>query len=245
MGPKFAKTVFQLVHQYPFTLSLDGSNDKEEQKLVPLTVRVFDNDLGMVQSKFLSMCLCNQGTAATCFEKVEEVFISHNIPWPNCIALSVDSASVNIGRYNSIKTRLEVKNPSVYTLGCPCHFIHNTAHAASKKLEGASGFDVEELAFTTTVAVKKKLTFRSVKTIAAPSCVIVFALSSARGVSRICAIIVYFQPFLRTRICASVCTISPDRSRVRSVSVRVIMAYSTYKKQRILYLYSQGYRLFS
>ena len=54
--------------------------------------------------------------------------------------------------------------------------------------------------------------------------------------------LLYFRPFLRTRICASVRTISPDRSRVRSVSVRVKMVYSTYKKQRILYLYSQGYR---
>ena len=146
LGPEFAKTVFQLVQQQPFTLSLNGSNDKEEQKLVPLTVRVFDNDLGMVKSKFLSMCLCNEGTAATYFEKVEEVFVSHDIPWSNCIALSVDSTSVNIGRHNSIKSRLEVKNPSVYTLGCPCHFVHNAAHKASKMLEGATGFDVEELA---------------------------------------------------------------------------------------------------
>ena len=46
-----------------------------------------------------------------------------------------------------------------------------------------------------TVAVKKKLTFRSMKTIVVPSCVIVFALSSARGVT------VYVMPtvsFLRT-----------------------------------------------
>ena len=39
-----------------------------------------------------------------------------------------------------------MKNPSVYTLGCPCHFIHNAAHNAFKKLGEASGFDVEELA---------------------------------------------------------------------------------------------------
>ena len=44
----------------------------EEQKLTPLTVQVFDNDLGMVESKLLSiLCLCNQGTAAVYFEKVE------------------------------------------------------------------------------------------------------------------------------------------------------------------------------
>ena len=107
---------------------------------------MFDDDLGMVESKFLSMCLCNQGTAAVYFERIEEVFTSHTIPWSNCVALSVDSASVNIGRHSSIKSRLELKNPSIYTLGCPCHFIHIAAHNASKQLGVASGFDLEELA---------------------------------------------------------------------------------------------------
>ena len=48
--------------------------------------------------------------------------------------------------HNSIKTRLEAKNPALDTLGCPCHFIHNAAHKAAKQLEAASGFDVEEIA---------------------------------------------------------------------------------------------------
>ena len=76
----------------------------------------------------------------------EEVFASSNIPWSNYLALSVDSASVNIGRHNSIKSRLELKIPSVYTLGCPCHFIHNAAHAAANKLGAAARFDVKGLA---------------------------------------------------------------------------------------------------
>ena len=49
--------------------------------------------------------------------------------------------------------------------------------------------------------------------------------------------------FLRICIHASARTISPDHSCVRVCSVYVSkMVYSTYKKQRILYLYSQGYR---
>ena len=146
LAPEFASSVTEMVQKQPFTLSLDGSNDQEEQKLVPLTVRVFDSDLGEVVSRFLDMCLCSSGTAATYFEKIEEVFSSKSIPWCNCVAFSVDSTSVNVGRHNSIKTRLEAKNPALYTLGCPCHFIHNAAHKAAKQLEAASGFDVEEMA---------------------------------------------------------------------------------------------------
>ena len=107
---------------------------------MPLTVRVFHADLGMVASRFLDMCLCSLGTAAAYYDKVQEVF---SIPWCNCVALSVDSTSVNVGR---LKTRLEQRNPALFTLGCPCHFLHNAAHKGAKQLDSASGFDVEEMA---------------------------------------------------------------------------------------------------
>lgn len=47
---------------------------------------------------------------------------------------------------NSIKTRLEAKNPALCTLECPSHFLHNAAHKAAKQLEAGSCFDVEEMA---------------------------------------------------------------------------------------------------
>ena len=74
------------------------------------------------------------------------MFSNKSVPWSNCIALSVHSTSVNVGRHNSIKTSFEAKNPSLYTRGCPCHFLHNAAHKGAKELELASGFDVEEVA---------------------------------------------------------------------------------------------------
>lgn len=102
LAPEFARAVIGMVQKQLFTLSLDGSNDQEEQKVIPLTVRVFNGNLGMVCSRFLDMCLCSSGTAAAYFEKVEEVFNTKSIPWCNCIAFSVDSTSVNVGRHNSI-----------------------------------------------------------------------------------------------------------------------------------------------
>ena len=133
-----------MVKQQPFTLALDGSNDQEKQKAD--TVRVFNSDLGLVTSQFLDMTLCSTGTAAAYFDKVEEVFVFKSIPWCNCVAFSVDSASVNVGRHNSIKTRLEAKNVALYTPGCPCHFLHHTAHKGAKEFETVCGFDVEEMA---------------------------------------------------------------------------------------------------
>ena len=80
---------------------------------MPLTVRVFDNDAGIVAVRFLEMCLCTSGTGAAYFEKLESVFNSRSIPWQNCIAFSVENISVYVGRHNSIKTRLEEKNSVV------------------------------------------------------------------------------------------------------------------------------------
>lgn len=70
------------------------------------------------------------GTAATIFSKMDSVLKGHSIPWQNCIALSVDNASVNMGDRNSIKSRVMKENPSVFIIGCPCHLVHNSASAA-------------------------------------------------------------------------------------------------------------------
>ena len=51
-----------------------------------------------------------------------------------------------MGRHNSIKSRVEQVNDSVYFMGCPCHIAHNTAGVASEKFMQVTGFDVEEMA---------------------------------------------------------------------------------------------------
>ena len=64
-------------------------------------------------------------------------------PWNNCVAVGVDNTNANIGKKNSIKSRLAVVNNSIYIQGCPCHIIHNTAKAGcsalSKKIQSNQG----------------------------------------------------------------------------------------------------------
>ena len=101
--------------------------------------------IGRVVSKFLDMCLSTLGTAAAYFEKIE-VFVTKSIPWHNCVALFVDSCSVNVEIHNSIRTWLEAKYSPLYTFVYPCHFIHKAAHYGAKQLQAACCFGVEGVA---------------------------------------------------------------------------------------------------
>ena len=69
----------------------------------------------------------NSGTAECIFSKMNEVLEGCGVSWDNCVGVGVDNTSVNLGKRNSIMTRVLQKNSSIYFMGCPCHIIHNMA----------------------------------------------------------------------------------------------------------------------
>jgi len=54
-----------------FALSVDGSNDQDQQKMNPVTVRIFDINQYKVVCKFLDMCRSKNFTAAGIFSSIE------------------------------------------------------------------------------------------------------------------------------------------------------------------------------
>ena len=48
------------------------------------------------------------------------------------MGLSVDNASVKIGKHNSLLTRAKEKNYSICIIGCLCHILHNTAQKVAR-----------------------------------------------------------------------------------------------------------------
>ncbi len=85
---------------------------------------------------FVSFLLLNSGkqsaTASAIFDKMNSVLQGCNIPWINCVGVSVDNTSVNLGKNNSIFTRVMEKNSATFFMGCPCHIIHNTSMKATE-----------------------------------------------------------------------------------------------------------------
>ena len=122
-----------------------GSNDNDIQKMNPITIRVLDTSRCQVSTRFLDMCLTSgtaSATAESIFATMDSVPKSRSITWSNCVGLSVDNTSVNMGRHNSIMTRATQNNPAVYMMGCPCHILHNTAQKANHSFRNVRLYEI-------------------------------------------------------------------------------------------------------
>lgn len=145
IAPDLIKSLVADMKVNVFALSVDGSNDQDQQKMNPVTVRIFDINQHKVVCKFLDMCLSKESTADGIFSCIESALNKHSIPWTNCLGFGVDNTSVNVGKHNSIKTRALGKNTHIYFMGCPCHMAHNAAkHASDAFCRCLPSFDVED-----------------------------------------------------------------------------------------------------
>ena len=138
LRPHYESALVQQMKDEPFSIATDGSNDNGLQKMNPVTVRLFDEASGCIRTKFLDMCLTTgtgSATAEKIFEALDGALQSRGIAWTNCVGLSVDNTSVNMGKHNSIRIRANQKNPNTYMMGCRCHIVHNTVQKAALAFE--------------------------------------------------------------------------------------------------------------
>lgn len=138
VAPSYQQSLVATMKNAPFSVAIDGSTDSGVEKMNPLTVRVFNTHSGMVHTQFLDMCMSSQSTAEGIFQKMQGALEKHEISWMNCVGIAVDNTSVNVGCRNSIKTRVQEVNPAIYTMGCPCHIVHNVVGKANNAFEAVS-----------------------------------------------------------------------------------------------------------
>ena len=74
-----------------------------------LVVRIYDEEKGLVCSRFWHMCLVSDCTSQGIFTEVSKAFEKDGIPWCNVIGLSLDNASVNMGKHNGLFRKFEAK----------------------------------------------------------------------------------------------------------------------------------------
>ena len=90
----------------PFTLLCDGGNDQTDRKYFGIMVRYWDQVIQQPATRFLCMPVFNIATADSFFTVIEQEFESRKIPWGNMIGYASDTASVMVGRRNSVLSRL-------------------------------------------------------------------------------------------------------------------------------------------
>ena len=87
----------------------DGSNDTGIKKMNPVCVRMFYiQHFNKVTNHFFNMCLTegeDAAKASVIFVAVEQCSESENMPWNNCVSLSVDNTNAIIGKRNSVASR--------------------------------------------------------------------------------------------------------------------------------------------
>lgn len=131
LAPTLNDKVVESCCTRPFTLLCDGCNDQTDRKYFGIMVRYWDQ---APVTRFLCMPVCNIATAQSLFTAIEQSLTPVKIPWSNMIGYASDTASVMVGKRNSVLSRLLDKHPKLFGLGCPCHLGALCAAAALKKL---------------------------------------------------------------------------------------------------------------
>ena len=73
VAPEFQAEIVCVMQQAPYSLSVDGSNDSGLLKMNSLTVQMFDENCGKVNTRFMDMCTTSGQHAAT----AEPIFLQH------------------------------------------------------------------------------------------------------------------------------------------------------------------------
>ena len=134
LAPAIDRPLVKACQEQPFTLLCDGGNDNFEKKYFGIMVRLWEERLGKVVTRFLDAPVCNIATGETLFQALSAALETREIPWRNVIGFASDSASVMVGKRNSVLSRLTQKQPDVFSLGCVCHLAALCAAAGLKVL---------------------------------------------------------------------------------------------------------------
>ena len=125
LGPHCYSYVVQHCQKHPFSIGIDGSSDKDVEKMNPATVRIFDVERAKtVTSHFYQMCVTSGRDASkvqTLFGVVQEKLENDEIPWTQVVSLSEDNTNLMVDSQNSLASRFKEKNSDL-CIGMPLPF---------------------------------------------------------------------------------------------------------------------------
>lgn len=134
LAPAVNGPVIKTCQEQRFTIMCDGGNDNFEKKYFGIMVRFWSKELNKIVIRFLDAPVVNIATGETLFRAINEVLETRSIPWRNVIGFASDSASVMVGKRNSVLSRVIQQQPDIFSMGCVCHLAALCAAGGLKKL---------------------------------------------------------------------------------------------------------------
>ena len=107
---------------------------KYNKKYFVIMVCYWDDRSKKTVTHFLATVIYNIATGQILFDTLSTVLSECGIPWSNVVGFCSDSASVMVGRRNSVLSRVLNEQPQVFSLGCICHLSALCAAAGLKAL---------------------------------------------------------------------------------------------------------------
>ena len=74
LAPEADTQVTELLQMNNFSLMIDESNDRGQNKQLVILARVYDKEVEKVVTKFIDMPVCNLGTGLNIFNTIDKVF---------------------------------------------------------------------------------------------------------------------------------------------------------------------------
>lgn len=74
LAPEADTQVTELLQRNKFSLMIDESNDRGQNKQLVILARVYDKEVEKVVTKFIDMPVCNLGTGLNIFNTIDKVF---------------------------------------------------------------------------------------------------------------------------------------------------------------------------
>ena len=125
IAPANHKTMISKVTLSPaFSLLMDESTDRGVTKREGTLIRYYDESTLTVATSFMGLQEVPQATASNLFECLDFHITQAGLGYKKIIGWNSDSASVMLGKHNSVVSRLKAKQPNLYVIHCICHVSH-------------------------------------------------------------------------------------------------------------------------
>ena len=137
--PHFHTKTIESMSQ-PFSIMMDESNDKTNKSCIIL-VRILDQEIGNVRTRFLDMPIVNVGNAANLFDALKSSLSNNGLDFTNSISFMKDTINIMKGARSGVQKLIKDEHPAIYDVGCICHLADLTIKAGLEELP----IDIDQL----------------------------------------------------------------------------------------------------